>query len=177
MGYPFSFAVNFVRCFSSQSWYPDDQSAYHWLWRWCLHSDGMSVVRWTEDLCVNQTVSRVHENAAVLTESSGETPTAMPSSRCRVDGVEVMIEPWWRRDATFDSCTAEDHRGAPSLRPIIVKMPKHDAATAKSWMLQQPMVVARVGGVAGRRSVGARRVAWVACGFFCPWHSGGTGTA
>ena len=98
-------------------------------------------MRWTEDLCVNQTVSRVHENAAVLTESSGETPTAMPSSRCRVDGVEVMIEPWWRRDATFDSCTAEDHRGAPSLRPIIVKMPKHDAATAKSWMLQQPMVV------------------------------------
>ena len=48
-----------------------------------------------------------------------------------------------------DRCTAEDHRGAPSLRPIIVKMPKHDAATAKSWMLQQPMVVARVGGVAG----------------------------
>ena len=43
-----------------------------------------------------------------------------------------MIEPWWRRVATFDSCTAEDHRGAPSLRPIIVKMPP-DAATAKSW--------------------------------------------
>jgi len=34
----------------------------------------------------------------------------------------------------------EDHRGAPSLSPIIVKMPKHDAATAKSRMLQQPIV-------------------------------------
>jgi len=99
--------------------------------------------------------------------------TATPSSRCRVDVIEVMIEPWWRRVATFGSCTAEDHRGAPSLRPIIVKMPKHDAATAKSWMLQQPMVVARVGGVAEWLSVGARRVACVACGF----SSLGKGTA
>ena len=64
--------------------------------------------------------------------------------------MEVMIEPWWRRVATFDSCTAEDHRGAPSLRPIIVKMPKHDAATAKSWMLQQPMFF-YVGGAATAR--------------------------
>ena len=37
-----------------------------------------------------------------------------------------------------------------SLSPIIVKMPKHDAATAKSWMLQQPMVL-YVGGAATAR--------------------------
>ena len=37
------------------------------------------------------------KNATVLTESSSETHTATPSTRRRIDGVENMIQPLWRK--------------------------------------------------------------------------------
>ena len=64
-------------------------------------------------LCGNQPVCRVHgDDAAVLAPSSGETGIATPSSRRRVDGVEVDAKIWHGRAVNFDFTQARPPRGA-----------------------------------------------------------------
>ena len=64
------------------------------------------------DLCATQPLSQVHLDNSSQSHCSATTQpcwlervvidhNTTPSSWRRVDGVEVMIEPWWRRVATI----------------------------------------------------------------------------
>ena len=74
------------------------------------------------DLCGNQPVRRVHDEA-VLARSSGEEPASLtPSSRRRVDGVEddAMIQHETRRKiliSTQESTYGPD--GVQRARPVV----------------------------------------------------------